>query len=174
MSCLSQDSVEQVCGVAETFTTVSKFEVVENPRAGIQTPRCGRTGPHHAGQQHRKPRVGTEFKWPSQHIDTTISSILPNMSPNQVSSSRWMAEGSPDGGSIFGKFCADGNFKADHLNQLNHTSDIQLTDGEGFMTAPEAYDKHIKEAVRKANRFIQVSPPDIPSTSRVRPRMPNE
>ncbi len=53
------------------------------------------------------------------------------------------------------KFCADGNFKADHLNQLNHTSDIQLTDGEGFMTAPEAYDKHIKEAVRKANRFIQ-------------------
>ncbi len=30
------------------------------------------------------------------------------------------------------------------------------------MTAPEAYDKHIKEAVRKANRFIQVSPPEYP------------
>ncbi len=64
------------------------------------------------------------------------------------------------------KFCADGNFKADHLNQINQGADVSLTNGEGFMTAPEAYDHHIKEAVSKANRYNHVSLPEYPECCR--------
>ncbi|MDX6295879.1 MAG: hypothetical protein QOH50_5049 [Kribbellaceae bacterium] len=41
-------------------------------------------------------------------------------------------------------FVADGNFKADHLKQKNE--DIWLTNGEGFMTGEERYQKHLAEA----------------------------
>ncbi len=55
------------------------------------------------------------------------------------------------------KICADGNFKADHLNQINPGDDVQLTEGEGFMTGQEKYSEHIKEASAKAPQFKHVS-----------------
>ena len=51
----------------------------------------------------------------------------------------------------------DGNFKADHLNQINPGDDVQLTEGKGFMTGQEKYSEHIKEALAKAPQFKHVS-----------------
>lgn len=55
------------------------------------------------------------------------------------------------------KFCADGNFKADHLNQVNESDDVHLTEGEGFMTAQEPYNAHLKEASANAYKYDHVS-----------------
>lgn len=54
-------------------------------------------------------------------------------------------------------FVADGNFKADHLNQRNAEDDVHLTDGEAFMTRQAEYSEHLKEAVALAPRYSQVS-----------------
>jgi hypothetical protein len=43
-------------------------------------------------------------------------------------------------------FVADGNFKADHLKQKNDASDVWLTNGEGFMTNVERYQRHLETA----------------------------
>ena len=43
-------------------------------------------------------------------------------------------------------FVADGNFKAIHLKQKNDSSDVWLTEGEGFMTNTERYDIHLQVA----------------------------
>ena len=43
-------------------------------------------------------------------------------------------------------FVADGNFKADHLKQKGDESDIQLTNGEGFMTNNDCYNAHLAVA----------------------------
>ena len=43
-------------------------------------------------------------------------------------------------------FVADGNFKAIHLKQKNDSSDVWLTEGEGFMTNAERYDIHLQVA----------------------------
>ncbi len=59
------------------------------------------------------------------------------------------------------KFCADGNFKADHLNQINPAADVYLTNGEGFMTAPQEYNQHVKEAASKAHKYNHVSRPPV-------------
>ena len=56
------------------------------------------------------------------------------------------------------KFCADGNFKADHLNQINPADDVHLTEGDGFMTAEDKYADYIKDASSKAHHFNHVSP----------------
>lgn len=55
------------------------------------------------------------------------------------------------------KFCADGNFKADHLNQVNESDDVYLTEGDGFMTAQEPYNSHLKEASLTARKYDHVS-----------------
>ena len=54
-------------------------------------------------------------------------------------------------------FVADGNFKADHLNQRNEEDDVHLIDGEGFMTRQVEYSEHLKEAASLAPRYVQVS-----------------
>lgn len=54
------------------------------------------------------------------------------------------------------KFCADGNFKADHLNQVNESDDVHLTEGDGFMTAQQPYDNHLKEASLNAYKYQHV------------------
>ena len=51
------------------------------------------------------------------------------------------------------KFCADGNFKADHLNQRNAADDVSLSDGDAFMTASQPYQEHLKDAKQYANKF---------------------
>ena len=43
-------------------------------------------------------------------------------------------------------FVADGNFKADHLKQKGDESDIQLTNGEGFMMNNDRYNAHLAVA----------------------------
>ncbi|KAH9478866.1 hypothetical protein JR316_0009328 [Psilocybe cubensis] len=50
-------------------------------------------------------------------------------------------------------YVADGNFKADHLNQKNEGDDVWLSVGEGYMTAPGPYKEHIKEAISLAPRY---------------------
>ncbi|KAH9474184.1 hypothetical protein JR316_0013534 [Psilocybe cubensis] len=50
-------------------------------------------------------------------------------------------------------YVADGNFKADHLNQKNEGDDVWLSVGEGFMTDPGPYKEHIKEAISLAPRY---------------------
>lgn len=42
---------------------------------------------------------------------------------------------------------ADGNFKADHLQQRNKADDVWLTDGEAFMTNNARYEKHLDAAI---------------------------
>jgi len=44
-------------------------------------------------------------------------------------------------------FVADGNFKADHLKQKTDSTDVWLTNGEGFMTNVERYQKHLEVAM---------------------------
>ncbi|KAF8956034.1 hypothetical protein BDZ97DRAFT_1672276, partial [Flammula alnicola] len=51
------------------------------------------------------------------------------------------------------KFCADGNFKADHLNQKNEHDDVHLTNGEAFMTAPKPYEEHLVDAAKHAHKY---------------------
>uniref|UniRef100_A0A8H8CEU4 CxC2-like cysteine cluster KDZ transposase-associated domain-containing protein n=2 Tax=Psilocybe cubensis TaxID=181762 RepID=A0A8H8CEU4_PSICU len=53
-------------------------------------------------------------------------------------------------------YVADGNFKADHLNQKNEGDDVWLSVGEGYMTAPGPYKEHIKEAISLAPRYKRV------------------
>ncbi|KAH9477652.1 hypothetical protein JR316_0009878 [Psilocybe cubensis] len=50
-------------------------------------------------------------------------------------------------------YVADGNFKADHLNQKNEGDDVWLSIGEGYMTALGPYKEHIKEAISLAPRY---------------------
>uniref|UniRef100_A0A8H8CGF2 CxC2-like cysteine cluster KDZ transposase-associated domain-containing protein n=1 Tax=Psilocybe cubensis TaxID=181762 RepID=A0A8H8CGF2_PSICU len=50
-------------------------------------------------------------------------------------------------------YVANGNFKANHLNQKNKGDDVWLSVGEGFMTNPEPYKEHIKEAIFLAPRY---------------------
>ncbi|KAH9474718.1 hypothetical protein JR316_0013183 [Psilocybe cubensis] len=42
---------------------------------------------------------------------------------------------------------ADGNFKADHLQQRNSADDVWLTDGESFMTNNQRYKRHLDTAI---------------------------
>ena len=53
-------------------------------------------------------------------------------------------------------FCADGNFKADHMNQRNEYDDVPLFYGEAFMTAPEAYKAHLKDAAKFSKKYTEV------------------
>jgi len=53
-------------------------------------------------------------------------------------------------------FVADGNFKADHLMQKNDSTDIWLTNGEGFMTENERYSLHL--AVAKESAQVSIFP----------------
>uniref|UniRef100_A0A8H7XZC5 Uncharacterized protein n=1 Tax=Psilocybe cubensis TaxID=181762 RepID=A0A8H7XZC5_PSICU len=54
-------------------------------------------------------------------------------------------------------YVADGNFKANHLNQKNKGDDVWLSVGEGFMTNPGPYKEHIKEAISLAPHYKWVS-----------------
>ena len=54
-------------------------------------------------------------------------------------------------------FCADGNFKADHMNQRNEYDDVSLFHGEAFMTAPEPYKAHLKDTAKHAKKYAEVS-----------------
>ncbi len=54
-------------------------------------------------------------------------------------------------------FTADGNFKADHLTPKNAADDVWLTEGEGFMTAAEPYEAHLKDATEIASQRKTVS-----------------
>ena len=53
-------------------------------------------------------------------------------------------------------FCADGNFKADHMNQRNEYDDVPLFHGEAFMTAPEAYKAHLRDASKFSKKYVEV------------------
>ena len=55
------------------------------------------------------------------------------------------------------KFCTDGNFKADHLNQRNAEDDVFLMDGDAFMTKSGPYQEHLKVAATVAKRYKEVS-----------------
>ena len=47
-------------------------------------------------------------------------------------------------------FVADGNFKANHLKQKSDSTDIWLTNGEGFMTENDRYNAHLNAAIDSA------------------------
>lgn len=72
------------------------------------------------------------------------------------------------------KFCTDGNFKADHMNQKNEHDDVHLTNGEAFMTAQKPYQEHLEEAAKNAKKYVQVSKvpfwQTVPSRRRLRLR----
>lgn len=54
-------------------------------------------------------------------------------------------------------FVADGNFKADHLIPKNEVDDVQLTNGEGFMTSEGPYRAHLKDATSRLSNSKRVS-----------------
>ena len=47
----------------------------------------------------------------------------------------------------------DGNFKVEHLTPQNEDDDVNLTVGEGFMTARGPYEEHFKDATARAPRY---------------------
>ena len=57
--------------------------------------------------------------------------------------------------SIIRVITTDGNFKAEHLTPQNEDDDVNLTMGEGFMTARGPYEEHLKDATARAPRYKQ-------------------
>lgn len=51
---------------------------------------------------------------------------------------------------------ADGNFTANHLRQKNVDDDVFLTNGEGFMTAVEPYECHLRDAATHEKKIKEV------------------
>ncbi len=71
---------------------------------GYKLPDAAEQVPTMQDNSTESPELAPNSNGPANTLDTTISSILPNMSPNQVSIFPMDGRRIPDGGSIFGNF----------------------------------------------------------------------
>ena len=122
------------------------YEMTETPEAPLDNQRESPEGTDPAPNANVKTQTA---KPPLALFCPACPQPLVNLPDNWDNDQQWWL--------YIRKFCADGNFKADHLNQVNPAADVELTAGEAFMTAEDAYTKHIKEAVSKAPKYNQAS-----------------